>query len=308
MGYPATHVGRGALAGVGGARRRVDRQAVPRDGPAVRRYGVRTKPNTIRRVLGAAPPRRRRGCQLGPDPRSPGGATAWRRTVSDYGVAELRLRQERRLRVRGTGVRGEPRSHPATGFACVGPDRGWRRRDGARCGQFTSPRGAGGPDRGAGRRSRSGGLGGPPYVRLRPGLELRRDRGVPLRRARVRGALCRGPATSTWWTGCAPTTCCSGSGSTCWRRCGVRSASASPASTSTAGPISRTTPAREGGSTTRSSACFSPGGSREPARPRGTVLHRRAGLALVRCGGAECPAGTAGRDDERVRPIPGPGS
>ena len=41
-----------------------------------------------------------------------------------------------------------------------------------------------------------------------------------------------------------------------WRRCGVRSALASPASTSTAGPTSRTTPAHESGSTSRSSACF----------------------------------------------------
>ena len=99
-------------------------------------------------------------------------------------------------------------------------------RDRAGRGGFAAPGGAG-PDPGR-VRCRPRDLGGPAHVRLRPGDDLQRARGIPLRRARVRGDPVRGPSPLRGGRGARQPPASSGSAWTCSCQFVDRWASASP--------------------------------------------------------------------------------
>ena len=107
--------------------------------------------------------------------------------------AELRLSEERRLRHRGTVLRGGGRHDAGAVGAEQMSGHGMGRADRARRDRFPSARrhreSAGG---GEGARGRAGGLGGAALLRLRPGRDLRRARALLPRSPPVRGVLYEG--------------------------------------------------------------------------------------------------------------------
>ncbi len=152
----------------------VDRRALPRDGPALRRSeDHREQPDAVRRLLGAPALRRRLGVQRGQGEGAPGGNADRRGQGAVQRAPELRLPEQRRLQHRIAVVRRRLQ-RAAESVGAKQPVAGWLGgRHGARRDRLPAARPHGDPGGGGARPGEeSPGQGvseGPRYYDYGPG-------------------------------------------------------------------------------------------------------------------------------------------